>query len=69
MVYVILAITDNSLLKFFFYLSTCRLAPAPRIGSWIQGGMLQLQHRACQTANQGSWMQLKQEVPITKNGE
>jgi hypothetical protein len=60
------AIIDVVLLRFLIYLSTFRKALSPRIERWIQDGVLQLQRRAYEAHNEGTWSGLSQEVPWTK---
>jgi hypothetical protein len=62
-------IIDMVLLKFLIYLSTFRKVLSPRIESWIQDGVLQLQRRAYEAHNQGTWSALDKEVPLTEANE
>jgi hypothetical protein len=62
------AILDILLLKFLIYLSTFRkaLALAPRIEQWIQHSVLQLQRRAYEAIEQGTWSNLDGDIPLTE---
>ncbi|KAF1947008.1 hypothetical protein EJ02DRAFT_449990 [Clathrospora elynae] len=62
---VVLTVCNLLVLRFLIFLSKFRTALAPRIDSWIQDGVFQLQRRAFDAHEQGTWINLDQEIPIT----
>jgi hypothetical protein len=59
-------VLDVVLLKFLIYLKTFRRKVlAPRIDSWIQDSIFQIQRRAYEGTGAGSWERLDEEVPVT----
>ena len=53
------------MLKLFMFFSKFRSALAPRIDHWIQDGVFQLQRRAYEGCQQGTWELLNSEIPVT----
>ncbi|KAH7087776.1 hypothetical protein FB567DRAFT_353579 [Paraphoma chrysanthemicola] len=66
---LIITICNTLILRFFIFMSRFRAALAPRIDRWVQDGIYQMQRRAFEAQNQGYWIQLEQEVPITMHRE
>lgn len=64
-----LAILDIGLLKFLIFLDSFPKILSPRIDRWIQDGVWQLQRRANEAHQQGKWIHLTREVPLTNAGE
>jgi hypothetical protein len=60
---------DLALLRFLIFLSRFRRALSPRIERWIQDGVLQLQRRAYEAQDLGSWTRVDKDVPRTELGE
>ncbi|KAF2734303.1 hypothetical protein EJ04DRAFT_603240 [Polyplosphaeria fusca] len=62
-----LTLADLSLLKFLIAWNRFReMAPTrARLEHWIQDGVLQIQRRAYEGQNQGSWTNLDKEIPVT----
>ena len=56
---------DTVSLKFLIFLTRFRKALAPRIDSWIQDGVFQIQRRAFEGQGQGTWENLEKEIPTT----
>lgn len=50
-------------------MSRLRATLAPRIDHWVQDGVFQLQRRAFEAQDQGSWTRTEQEVPVTAQYE
>lgn len=64
-----LTLCNILILRILIFLSRFRAALAPRIDRWIQDGVFQLQRRAFGARDQGSWIDLEQEIPITVERE
>ncbi|KAF2132750.1 hypothetical protein P153DRAFT_382375 [Dothidotthia symphoricarpi CBS 119687] len=62
----LITIVDIMILKFLVYLSRFRRALAPRIDRWIQDGIWQLQRRAYEGEGYRNWVNLEEEIPLTK---
>jgi hypothetical protein len=62
---VIITVVDLVLLKFAIFLTRVRKTMSPRIDRWIQDGVFQLQRRAFQIYEQGTWKRLDKEIPST----
>ena len=65
----VLMILDLGLLRFLTYNKRFRRTLAPRIEHWVQDGVFQLQRRAYEANNQGSWDRLEKEIPIERTGD
>ncbi|CBY01681.1 hypothetical protein LEMA_P004680.1 [Plenodomus lingam JN3] len=65
----IFAILDITLLKVLVFLDSFRTMFSPRIDRWIQDGVLQLQRRAYEAEGQGTWSNLKRDIPLTREKE
>lgn len=61
----LITILDLLILKILISLSQVRKSLAPRIDRWVQDGVFQLQRRAYESNNQGTWMLLESEIPVT----
>ncbi|KAL1608326.1 hypothetical protein SLS60_003267 [Paraconiothyrium brasiliense] len=57
------------ILRFCVFLSKFRKALAPRIERWVQDGVFQLQRRAFDAQDEGCWIDLEKEIPITRARE
>jgi hypothetical protein len=65
----ILTFLNAFILKFCIFLSRFRKALAPRIERWVQDGIFQLQRRAFDAQDEGGWVGLEREIPITGERE
>ena len=59
------AILDMAALRFLIFLTTFKKALRPRIDSWIQDGVFQVQRRAFAALGEGTWEQVDDEIPVT----
>jgi hypothetical protein len=62
---LVLTICNLLVLRFLVFLSRFRPALTPRIDRWVQDGVFQLQRRAFEATEQGVWINLEQEIPVT----
>ncbi|KAH8733180.1 hypothetical protein GQ44DRAFT_754658 [Phaeosphaeriaceae sp. PMI808] len=62
---LIITISNSLILRFFVFMTRFRAALAPRIDHWVQDGVYQLQRRAFEAQDQGHWLNLEQEIPVT----
>ncbi|KAJ4305538.1 hypothetical protein N0V90_001069 [Kalmusia sp. IMI 367209] len=65
----LVTILNLVMLKLFMFFSRFRRALAPRIDRWIQDGVFQLQRRAYEGSQQGTWKLLNSEIPVTVTQE
>lgn len=65
----LMSIFNILLLRFMIFLSRFRRALAPRLDRWVQDGVFQLQRRAFDSYNQGTWSHINQEIPVTMDGQ
>jgi hypothetical protein len=62
-------LVDITILRFLIFLSRFRRALSPRIEHWIQDGVLQLQRRAYEAQDIGTWVDVDKEFPKTDTRE
>ncbi|PVH98771.1 hypothetical protein DM02DRAFT_657011 [Periconia macrospinosa] len=62
---VAVTVLDLVLLKFLVFWHKFRGLLAPRIDSWIQDGIFQLQRRGYEAYGEGQWERLEKEIPAT----
>jgi hypothetical protein len=60
-----IVLTDLVLLRSLLYLRKYKTRLSPRLDRWLQDGIYQLQRRAQEAQNNGVWIKLTEEVPIT----
>jgi hypothetical protein len=63
------SILDILLLRFLVFLTRFRHALAPQIDRWIQDGVFQLQRRAYEANEGGSWKYIDHEILMTMSSE
>lgn len=56
------------ILRFCIFLSRFRKALAPRIERWVQDGVFHLQRKAFDAQDEGRWVDLEKEIPVTREG-
>jgi hypothetical protein len=66
---LVLTICNTLILRFLIFMSRFRSALAPRLDHWVQDGIFQLQRRAFEAQESGTWVNLDDEVPVTANYE
>ncbi|KAJ4302760.1 hypothetical protein N0V90_001651 [Kalmusia sp. IMI 367209] len=66
---VVITLFNILILRFCIFLSKFRAALAPRIERWVQDGIFQLQRRAFEAEDEGMWVDLEKEIPVTKRSE
>ncbi|KAF2270405.1 hypothetical protein CC78DRAFT_132130 [Lojkania enalia] len=64
---LLITILDITILKFAIFLTRFRRALAPRVDRWIQDGIWQLQRRAYEARGHGEWINLQNEIPVTRD--
>lgn len=62
---ILISMFSMFVLRFCIFLSRFRKALAPRIDRWVQDGIFQLQRRAFDAQDEGHWVGLEKEIPIT----
>ncbi|KAF2877339.1 hypothetical protein BDV95DRAFT_143204 [Massariosphaeria phaeospora] len=65
----VIVMLNITLLKFLIFLSRSKHAFSPRITRWIQDGIWQLQRRAYEAQDQGNWVDLEMDIPLTEKGQ
>ena len=66
---VLISLFSGGVLRFCVFMSRWRRALAPRIERWVGDGMFQLQRRAFCAQDEGVWVGIDKEIPVTEGGE